>query len=76
MSTSAESPQLDPVLLRRVTGEFLEMPGLQVTLPQACRLWNTDTATSLAMLETLVAQAFLRRSGQHYLLAGSGRLGV
>jgi hypothetical protein len=76
MSNPAEAPHVDPILLRRVTGEFLEMPGLQLTLMQACRLWNTDVATSLATLETLVAQAVLRRSGQHYHLAGSGRLGA
>lgn len=73
MSNLAETC-IDPDLLRRVTGEFLEMPGLQLTLSQACRLWNMDPATSLAALETLVSQAFLRRAGQHYLLAGSGRL--
>ena len=27
---------------QRVQGEFLEMPGLRLTQPQACRLWGLD----------------------------------
>ncbi len=72
MSTLAD-PHVDPILLRRLRGEFLEMPGLQLTLPQACRLWNLDPATSLVALEALVAEAFLRRAGTAYLLSDSGR---
>jgi len=63
----------DDRLLRRVHGEFLEMPGLRLTLEQACRLWNVDTATSRDVLNQLVDEQFLRLSGPHYLRAASGR---
>jgi hypothetical protein len=65
---------VDSGLLRRVSGEYLEMPGLQLTLAQACRLWSLDAATGLAALEALVATSLLRRAGAHYVLADSGRL--
>ena len=32
-------------VLRRVQGEFLEMPGLRLTEPQARRLWGLDAAS-------------------------------
>lgn len=65
---------IDAQLLRRVQSEFTEMPGLQLTVAQASRLWNTDRATSVALLETLVQLRFLRVSGEQYLRADSGRL--
>ena len=37
----------DPRLLQRIHGEYMEMPGLRLTIAQACRLWNVDAATSL-----------------------------
>ena len=60
-------------LLRRVHGEFMEMPGLRLTLAQACRLWNVDAATSLDVLNHLVDDQFLRVSGPHYVRAAAGR---
>ena len=30
-------------LVERARGEFLEMPGLRLTIPQAARLWGLDT---------------------------------
>lgn len=64
---------VDPLLVNRVCGEYLEMPGLHLTLDQACRLWNANPATTLVALETLVAQGFLHRSGTSYLRTDSGR---
>ncbi len=43
-----ESPTLKvPItpLLQRVRAEYLEMPGLKLTAPQARRLWGLDCAT-------------------------------
>jgi hypothetical protein len=55
------------LLLRRIEGEFLEMPGLQLTREQAQRLWAIDGETCAAVLDELVAQAFLvRGSDQRY----------
>jgi hypothetical protein len=49
-------------LLRRVHGEFLEMPGLRLTCQQAQRLWGLDERTCLQVLESLVDTRFLCRS--------------
>jgi hypothetical protein len=49
-------------LLRRVRGEFMEMPGLRLTPQQAQRLWGIDDRTCAAVLQFLVLDAFLTRS--------------
>ncbi|HKB11581.1 MAG TPA: hypothetical protein VKD69_13050 [Vicinamibacterales bacterium] len=46
-------------VLRRVQGEFLEMPGLRLTVPQARRLWGLDAASCDALLGALVEAKFL-----------------
>ena len=55
---------LEPVrttddVLRRVQGEFLEMPGLRLTEAQARRLWGLDAASCDALLGALVDANFL-----------------
>lgn len=57
----------DRVLCTRIVGEYLEMPGLNLTLPQACRLWNLDRRQCTQLLDALVASGFLRKSGETYL---------
>ena len=32
-----------PTLVDRVRGEFMEMPGLQLTMAQAARLWGSTS---------------------------------
>ena len=46
-------------VLRRVQCEFLEMPGLRLTGPQARRLWGLDAAACDALLGALVDADFL-----------------
>jgi len=46
-------------VLRRVKGEFLEMPGLRLTEPQARRLWGLDRDSCAALLGALVEANFL-----------------
>ena len=48
--------------LRRVQGEFLEMPGLRLTEPQARRLWGLDDDVCEVLLQTLVDANFLFRT--------------
>ena len=60
-------------LMQRVHGEYMEMPGLRLTVAQACRLWNVDAATSLDVLNRLVNEHFLRVTGPHYVRAAAGR---
>jgi len=71
-----EEHEIDASLLARVYGEYMEMPGLQLTLAQASRLWNTKTTISADVLDRLVDASFLRRSGDRYVRADSGRICV
>ena len=45
------------------------MPGVRLTLQQACRLWSVQNATARQTLEHLVGARVLRRHGVHYLRA-------
>lgn len=49
-------------IIRRIQGEFLEMPGLRLTDAQARRLWGLDAAMCSALLDALVATGFLFRT--------------
>lgn len=49
-------------ILRRIEGEYREMPGMCVTAPQAQRLWGLDATTCDVVLRTLVDCRFLRRT--------------
>ena len=49
-------------VLRRVQGEYLEMPGLRLTTAQAQRLWGLDPAVCESLLDALVDARFLFRT--------------
>jgi len=55
----APERQRQEEVLRRVQGEFLEMPGLRLTPAQARRLWGLDAASCEALLTALVDANFL-----------------
>jgi DNA-binding IclR family transcriptional regulator len=50
--------------LQRICAEYLEMPGLQLTLKQAQRLWGLDAETCARSLDFLVARGFLARTAR------------
>ncbi len=54
----------------RIRAEFIEMPGLRLTVPQASRLWGLDASVCEAVIEALVTQAFLRRTSSGLLIHG------
>ena len=45
----------------RVRSEFLEMPGLRLTIRQAARLWGLEPTACEHVIEVLVRSEFLRR---------------
>jgi len=55
----------DPVrraaVVRRITAEFREMPGLVLSIPQASRLLGLDQAACERILTALVRDGLLRR---------------
>jgi hypothetical protein len=66
--------QLPEDVLRRVRGEFSEMPGLRLTMAQAQRLWGIDHDSCHALLGALVDAKFLRRTrGGAFVRADTGR---
>jgi len=52
-------PETFAALLTRVRAEFLEMPGLSLTVAQAVRLWALDAMVCAAVLSALVDARFL-----------------
>jgi hypothetical protein len=71
MPDNDQSPQgpgenardLDDVL-RRVEGEYQEMPGMCVTRMQAQRLWGLDSTTCELVLTTLLERGIVRRTSR------------
>jgi DNA-binding MarR family transcriptional regulator len=57
-----QGPEVALWLGTRIQSEYLEMPGLRLTVSQAARLFALDPATSAAALDSLVAIGFLRRT--------------
>lgn len=48
------------MLVDRVRAEFTEMPGLELTIPQAVRLWNLGVDDCRYVLDALVDGGFLK----------------
>jgi len=57
----------------RVRGEYREMPGLRLTLPQAARLFNLDPAQCEQVLDALVTDGALWTNGREYFGGDAGR---
>lgn len=49
------------LLLQRIRAEFIEMPGLTLTLPQATRLWSLTVSQTERMLTELIESGLLVR---------------
>ena len=62
-------------VVRRVRGEFLEMPGLRLTPQQARRLWLLDERACEAVLGTLVEARFLARTRDGAFVLQDGNSG-
>ena len=65
-------------VLRRVQGEFIEMPGLRLTEAQARRLWGLDESSCRALLTMLVDANFLfcTHDGSFMRVTGSQVSGI
>ena len=57
-------------LISLIRAEYLEMPGLSVTLAQAARLWHVDRRRCLDVLEALTKDGFLYRARESYVRTG------
>ncbi len=64
-------PPLDLTAL--VRAEYLEMPGLCLTVAQAARLWNVGRDECRQTLDALIRTGFLYMSRDLYMRTGCGR---
>jgi hypothetical protein len=62
MSMQASGDRTIAPWLQIVRGEYLEIPGLNLTRGQVQRLWGLDEATCDDVLKALVDARFLRRT--------------
>lgn len=60
------------VAVHRVRADYLEMPGLRVTIDQARRLWMLEPSQCRAVLDELVDARFLAISGGGIFVRASG----
>ena len=60
--TISVQPQPLEDILRRIQGEYIEMPGHRLTVAQAQRLWGLNRAACDAVLGALVDAKFLIRN--------------
>jgi hypothetical protein len=58
-------------LLVRIEGEYREMPGLNLTVTQAERLWGLDRHTCASVLTALMERRILKRTTSGTYLRGS-----
>jgi hypothetical protein len=70
MTEAPITDDADRLRVERIVGEYFEMPGLSLTIEQACRLWGFDAATCRRLTEMLIGRGVLRWSrGNHLVLA-------
>jgi hypothetical protein len=74
MIVAAAPTDLDALRLRN---EFLEMPGLAISVPQAARMLGLRSEHAAALLETLASERFLTQTaaGLYQRAASSGPIG-
>jgi hypothetical protein len=74
MGSRLREVDVDKDLWFRVCNEYLELPGLGLTVPQASRLWSADLVSSQQVLDALVDAAFLYRRDGRYVRADTRRI--
>ena len=62
---------LEPLVVR-IKNEFLEMPGLCLTVPQAMRLWGLDFEDCQRVIEALIDMSFLQRTSHGKVVRAGG----
>jgi hypothetical protein len=68
--------ELYPDILKRIRGEYAEMPGLSLNQAQAQRLFGVDPGTCCELLGALVDEGFLSRTARGtYLRLPAGGAG-
>lgn len=63
----------DRAIGARIRAEYLEMPGLRLTVSQAARLFNLEPAYCARLLDALVKAGALWTNGREFLSTNVGR---
>jgi hypothetical protein len=63
----------DLVVIAHIRAEYLEMPGLRLTVSQAARLFNLERAHCAHLLDALVKAGVLWTNGREFLASNVGR---
>jgi hypothetical protein len=58
--------------IQLIRAEYLEVPGLVLTKPQAQRLWSLDERTCDSLLDALVGDGFLRKDVSNAYVRADG----
>ncbi len=72
--STGTGPAPSDLMLQRAKSEFLEMPGLRLTIRQAARLWALDARDCERLLDTLVEARFLSRARDGAYVRGDVRI--
>ena len=56
------------LVVDRVRSEFIEMPGMELTMAQATRLWNLGADDCRNVLDALVDAGFLRWTARRTII--------
>lgn len=73
MTLTLATPRHRADLTARTRAEFLDMPGLRLTLAQASRLCDASPEECQYVLDELIKEGLLCRAGNLYLRADLGR---
>ncbi len=63
-SASQVHPSASASPIQQIRAEYLEMPGLTLTVPQAARLWGLNASQSERLLSELAGSGFLIRDAR------------
>lgn len=64
---------VEGTLHARIRAEYLEMPGMRLTLSQAARLFNLEPAHCARVLDALVSDGVLWTNGREFTRFNVGR---
>ncbi len=66
VTCTPEPAQTDRTLQMRICAEYLEMPGMRLSVPQAARLFNLEPTYCARLLKALVADGALWTDGREF----------
>ena len=64
VTRTPDPAQTDRALRAQIRAEYLEMPGMRLSLPQAARLFNLEPTHCARLLNALVADGGLWTNGR------------